>query len=259
MKGMDTVIHAAAVTDGSGAVAAHPERYGADNIEINANVLGAAHRNSVAHLLFMSCSVLYPSSDRPVRETDSDIPGVHPSHSAGARIKLLAEDLCRCFAALGETRCTVIRHSNIYGPYDKFDLFRGHVFGATIAKAVAAENGITMWGDGKEERDLLHVSDLVRAVGMLMAVPPAQCEIYNVGSGRTLSIRELAQKIVRAAGKDLRVVFDPTRPSIQTRIALDTSKMTAVGWHPQIDLDEGIATTIEWYRKSMEAGGIHRD
>lgn len=127
-RGMDVIIHAAAVTDGSAAVNLDPAGYIADNIRINTNIAEAAYKNKISHLIFMSCSVMYPHSSKPLKESEADLSKIHPRYFMGARLKVFAENLCKFYAGLGETRFTIIRHSNIYGPYDKYDLNKSHVF-----------------------------------------------------------------------------------------------------------------------------------
>ena len=124
---------------------------------------GRATRQPSRHFLFFSCGAIYPSQTALAREEDFD-PGKglpDPYYGVGWT-KVYAENMCRFFAGLGRTRHTVVRHSNIYGPWDKFDLERSHVFGATVTKVLQSANKrIVVWGSGKEGRDLLYVDDLV--------------------------------------------------------------------------------------------------
>ena len=169
-RGMDVVINAAAVTDGSGAVASDPGKYVADNNRINTNLIESAHENGVSHFVLLSCSILYPEKNTaPVKEEDlTDLSQIHPKYFMFAQLKAFAEDMCKFYAGIGKTRFTVVRHSNIYGPYDKFSA-RGHVFGATVAKLMSPEKDkVVVWGNGNEARDLLYVSDLVRFFEMIL-------------------------------------------------------------------------------------------
>ena len=107
VRGMDVVINASAVTDGSGAVASNPGRYIADNVRINTNLVESANDNSVSHFIFLSCSILYPAhSNVPVKEDNVDLLIIHPTYRMGARMKLFSEDLCRYFARLSINRLT---------------------------------------------------------------------------------------------------------------------------------------------------------
>jgi len=252
--GVDVVINAAAITDGSGAVAADPGKYVADNNRINTNLIESVCRNGVAHFVLLSCSILYPWKNiGPVKEGSVDLSEIHPKYFMFAQLKVFAEDMCKFYSRLGHTRFTVVRHSNIYGPYDKFST-RGHVFGATVAKIMSPENEkVVVWGDGHEVRDLLHVSDLIRLFEIALNHGNPY-DVFNAGSGYPVSVRELVEKINSISGRNLPVDYDLSRPSIDTKIILDITKAKEIlGWQPQIDIDEGIRQTIDWHLKNREA------
>jgi nucleoside-diphosphate-sugar epimerase len=150
-------------------------------------------------------------------------------------------------------KSTAIRHSNIYGPHDKFDLEHSHVFGATVSKTMTAERDIIIWGTGEEERDLLHVDDLVRFVEAAMANQQGKHRLYNCGLGEKISIKRLVEKIVAASGKKLEIKHDLEQPTIKTSLFLDNSKATLeIGWKPIVDLDQGITRTVRWWRDNID-------
>lgn len=250
-KNMDVVINTAAITDGSGSIAYSPAKYIADNIRINTNLIESSYENKVPHFIFLSCSIVYPAKNCvPVKETGVDISKIHPKYFMGARIKIFAEDMCRFFAELGDTRFTIVRHSNIYGPHDKFDTTRGHVFAATMAKVMATDK-VVVWGNGSEKRDLLHVSDLVKAFESVIDREPNIYDVFNIGSGQSVTVGELVSKINSISSMNLPIQYDTSRPTIDTNIILDITKAKDVlGWHPQVDLDSGIWQTIDWYLKN---------
>lgn len=252
-EGVDVVIHAAAISAGAKYIVEDPG-FLLDNTTINTNILQAAYANNVKHFIFLSCSVLYPMDlGRPVKEGDVDYSRIHPKYHAGAWVKIYGEKLCEFYAARGRTRFTVIRHSNIFGPHDKFDLDRSHVLGATVAKVMMAKDGgeIVIWGDGKGQRDFLHVNDLTRFIEKVIN-PEWRFEIFNVGMGQAISVRELTAKIVAASGKDLAMRHDSAKPSIGgINLAMDINKSKQVlGWAPLVDLDDGIGRTLDWYRSN---------
>ena len=252
-RDIDFVINTAAVTDGSGAVASDPDKYITDNIRINMNLIESAHTNYVSHFTFLSCSVVYPANNAElVKEVDVDVNKIHPKYTGAKLVKLHGEDLCNFYASLGRTRYTVVRHSNVYGPYDKFDTARGHVFVATVTKIMAAADNetVTVWGEGREKRDFLHVSDLVRFFELTLN--DGNCyDVFNAGSGKALSVRELVNKINSISGQNLPIRYEASRSSIDTNIILDTTKARETfGWQPRIDIDEGIRQTIDWYLKN---------
>ena len=159
--------------------------------------------------------------------------------------------MCEFYSRIGPAQYTAIRHSNIYGPFDKYDLERSHVFGATVTKVMAAPEGgkITVWGEGSEEKDLLHVDDLLAFVDRVLDKQKSPFELINVGQGESISIRSLVEKIIQHSGKSLTLEFDRTQPSIPFKLCLDIERAKRFyQWEPKISLDEGIAKTLEWYR-----------
>ena len=252
---IDYIIHTAAVTAGLAAVATDPNRYFTDSQRINDAVIEAAYLNSVPQFIFFSCTVLYPPYlGRPVRETDLDIDRIHPFYLAGAQVKLNGEKKCEQYAATGHTRFTILRHSNIYGPYDKFGP-HGHAFAALAAQIIRVRDGgeIVINGDGSAERDLLSVSDLARCVKLVMDRQSPPYDVFNVGSGSAISITALARKMIQVSGKRLTIAYDNSRPSIDTKLTLDISKVREkFGWQPYISLDKGIRETLEWFSDQRE-------
>ncbi len=253
LTGADVVIHAAAATAGSGANLGDPLSMIVDNQVLNGRVFAAAHRLRVPHVVWFSCSVMYASSSRPQRETDFDPAAeLHPAYAGVALTKVYFERMCAWYAGFGTTRYTVLRHSNVYGPHDKYDLARSHVFGATVTKALTSTDGrLVLWGTGRAARDLIHVDDLYAAVRAAVLGHPRPYALYNVGAGHAVTTRELAERIVRAAGRPLEIVLDASRPTIDTELSLDCTRIAAeLGWRPRIGLDEGIARTIAWWREN---------
>lgn len=253
IKDVDVVIQAAAVTSGSKDVVERPYIHITNNLIMNALIFQAAYDNQIPRLIFFSCTTMYPVSKHMVKETDVDLnEGLYEKYFAGGWMKLYLEKLCEFYSRLGRTKFTVIRHSNIYGPYDKYDLEKSHVFGATITKVMTAKDKIVVWGEGKEERDLLHVADLVRFVELAMEKQNDNFGLYNVGLGRSVSVKDLVEKIVKTSGKKIAIEYDKTKPIMATKLALDiTQAKEKFGWGPKITLEEGIAQTIDWYKKNI--------
>ena len=259
-QNMDVVVHAAAYTTGAKEVKGSPELHVYPNNVMHPHLLDALHKNSIPHCIFLSCSVMYPPGKTPRKETDVDLNRIHPTYFGAAWMKVSTEKFCEFYSRLGRTKFTVIRHSNIYGPHDKFDLERSHVCGATITKVLTNTDGnITVWGDGSEERDLLYVSDLVNFIDRLVingvTVP---FDIVNVGLGKTIPVAGLVQKVIELSGKNIEIKFNTEKPTIPITIALDISKADSVyNWRPQVSLDEGLAKTIAWYKKNINPLLLH--
>ncbi len=252
-KGMDVIIHAAAVTAGAKEIISRPYIFVTDNAVMNAHALQAAYDQSAPHFIFLSCSVMYePNTGKPVKESDFNLSAeMYKNYFGPGWTKVYGEKLCEFYARLGRTKFTVVRHSNIYGPYDKYDLERSHVFGATIAKIMSAKDMVMVWGEGKEERDLLHVFDLARFVEMAIDSQKTNFELVNVGLGKGIAICDLVKKIISASGKKIAIAYDTSKPTIPTRLSLDIRRAwKKFGWKPLITLDEGIKKTITWYQKN---------
>ncbi|RJQ13681.1 MAG: NAD-dependent epimerase/dehydratase family protein [Nitrospiraceae bacterium] len=229
-----------------------------DNAIMNSLILRAAYEHKVSHVVFFSCTVMYQSSDVPVKETDFNAnEEIYPGYFGAGWTKVYIEKMCEFYSRIGNTKYTVIRHSNIYGPYDKFDLERSHVFGATMTKVMTAEEGgpIAVWGSGEEERDLLYVSDLTDFVELALDGQEGRFGLYNVGYGSSIQVNELVKKIVRHSNKDVKVENDLSKPTIKTKLCLDTTRAKEVfGWSPKVSLDEGIKKTMSWYMRETVTG-----
>ena len=250
MRGKDIIIQAAATTSGVKDIVSTPYIHVTDNAVMNSLLLRAAFEQHVEHFIFFSCSVMYPQMARPVRESDFTGTEIMTSNYFGAGwTKVYIEKMCEFYAGLNRTRHTVIRHSNIYGPHDKFDLEHSHVFGATVNKVMHAKDAVIVWGSGQEGRDFLYVDDLVRLVSLAIEKQRRRHELVNVGSAKVVSIKELVETMLVTSGKQLRIEFDVDNPTIKTSICLNSEYAAELyGWKPMVSLSDGIAMTLEWYR-----------
>ena len=254
VKGMDVIIQAAAITSGIKDVSENPHKIIADNAVMNSLIFRSAFDHAVSHVVFLSCTVMYHSSDVPLKEIDFDANReIYPNYFGAAWNKVYLEKMCEFYSRLGRNKYTAIRHSNIYGPYDKYDLEKSHVLGATITKVMTAKDGkIIVWGTGEEERDLLYVSDLVKFVELAIAKQKNPFELYNVGYGSSISIKDLVNKIIDCSNKQLIAEHDLSKPSNKTALCLDCEKAKEeLDWEPRISLEEGIQKTIEWYKAAI--------
>ena len=252
VKGMDIIIQAAATTSGAKEIVTKPYYHVTDNAVMNSLILRAAFLNKISTFVFFSCTVMYQSGVTPVKETDFDAGrALHQKYFGVGWTKVYIEKMCEFYSNICPTRFIVIRHSNIYGPHDKFDLEKSHVFGATMTKVMRAlDDFITVWGKGSEERDLLYISDLTDFVRIAIEKEDTGFSLYNAGSGACISITSLVEKIIKHSGKKLKIKHDTTKPSIDTKLCLDIKKAKDIlGWSPKVSLDEGIAKTMGWYRR----------
>ncbi|MBF0333396.1 MAG: NAD(P)-dependent oxidoreductase [Alphaproteobacteria bacterium] len=254
VEGMDAIVHAAATTSGAKDILTRPYIHVTDNAVMTSLLFRAAYEYSVPQLFFFSCTIMYQSGETPVKETDFDpSDDLYPNYFGAGWTKIYLEKMCEFYARFGRTSFTIARHSNIYGAYDKYDLERSHVFGATVTKVMTAKDGrIVVWGAGEESRDLLHVDDLVDFVELALDRQKAPVGLYNVGAGTVVAIKDLVAKIVAISGRDLAIEHDLSKPSIKTSLCLDCGRAKQdLGWAPRIGLDEGIARTIAWWRENV--------
>jgi nucleoside-diphosphate-sugar epimerase len=140
----------------------------------------------------------------------------------------------------------------MYGPYDKYDLERSHMFGATITKVMTSQNGkVNVWGTGEEARDLLYVDDLVEFVDAAINNQQSNYELFNVGLGKATQVKDVVSKIITHSGKDLEMIHDLSKPTIPTSLFLNCKKAKdLLNWEPRTTLDEGIIKTIKWYKEN---------
>jgi nucleoside-diphosphate-sugar epimerase len=257
VRGMDVVIQAAATTSGAGDIVRTPHIHVTDNAVMNSLLLRACYEHGAGQFVFFSCSIMYQPRDVPWREEEWDASQeMHVNYFGAGWTKVYIEKMCEFYSRLGVTRHTVIRHTNVFGPHDKFDLERSHVFGATVTKAMTSDDGrIVVWGTGEEARDLLFVDDLVGFVERAIARQTTPYEMVHVSSGRAIAVRDLVASIVEASGRDLRIEFDPARPTIKTSLSLDNRRARRLfGWQPEVSLEEGVRRTVRWWRQTFGHG-----
>ena len=256
-KNIDVVIQAAATTSGSKDIIERPYIHVADNAVMNSLILKNIFHSNVKHFIFFSCTVMYPNSEKKIKESQK-IEKIYPKYFGVANTKIYIEKMCEFYSRISSTKFTAIRHSNIYGPYDKFDLERSHMFGATITKVGQtlknnAKNEISVWGDGQEKRDLLFIDDLVDFVKKIIRKQKSSFEIFNCGYGKAYSVKTIVEKIIKDMNPRCKIIFDKTKPSIKTSLFLDYSKaQKMIGWKPKTKLDTGIKKTVVWWKKNIK-------
>ena len=255
IKGSNIIIQAAATTSGAKDIVNKPYIHVNDNAIINSMVTRSAFDHNVEHLIVFSCTVMYNSSYNLLKEKDfNPNKEMYPNYFGAGWMKVFVEKMCEFYSRLGRNKYTIIRHSNIYGPHDKFDLEKSHVFGATINKVCDKKNKIiNVWGKGEEIRDFLYVSDLVNFVNICIKKQKSKYALYNVGSGKALSVNDLIKKIMMSLKKSIPIKHDLSKKSLKTRIILDCSKAKKeLGWFPKVSLKKGIKKTIKWYLKNQK-------
>ena len=254
MNGIDIVLQFAATTSGANDIVNRPYIHVTDNAVMNSLILRECYEQNVEHIIFPSCTVMYQPADYAQKETDWNAQDeIFPTYFGVGNTKVYIEKMCEFFSRLGKTKHTVLRHSNMYGPHDKYDLEKSHVFGATITKVMTNKDGILIvWGTGEGGRDLLHVDDLVNFVDLSINKQESSYELFNVGLGKATKIIDLIKKIIKHSGKELKIEHDLSKPTIPTSLFLDCSKAKKLlGWEPSIGIDDGIIKTIDWYKNNL--------
>lgn len=257
--GMDIAVLAAAVVVGAKAQLKNPALPVTENLIIGARFLETAAGAGIDRLLLLSSTTTYPAVDYPVREEEWDRPPADV-YQGVAHMKRYLETLARFYYDKFGLKVAILRPVPCYGPWDNFDPESSHVIPGLIRKAVGGMRPFEVWGTGKEVRDFVHGADVARA-GLLALEKHAVCDAFNVGSGRPVTIGELATIILGLTGRSgEEPVFDATQPSTIPVRVVDTAKIERVlGFCPRVTLEDGLAATIDWFRRvgwppAMRAG-----
>jgi len=256
------IVDAAAKVGGIGANNSYPVEFLTDNLTIQGNLMSAAHKAGVPNFVFLGSSCIYPRDcAQPIKEEYLMTGPLEETNSAYAIAKIAGIELINSYRKEYGTRWISLMPTNLYGPRDNFDLTASHVLPAFIRRFIeAAESGadkVTLWGSGTPLREFLHVDDLAQAV--LVASEKYDSNLHlNVGSGEDLTIKDLAEKVADAAGYTGRIEWDSSKPDGTPRKVLDVSRVKALGWKPTITLDDGIASTIAWYKEANARGEVRK-
>ena len=248
------IIQAAAATSGIMDIASNPAIHVTDNAVMNSYIFRIAAETGVEQVVFFSCTIMYQSSLVPIKESDFDANlKLESKYFGAAHTKLYLEKLCEFYASISDTKFTVIRHSNIYGPFDKYDLEKSHFLGATVSKVMTANREIVVWGEGLEKRDLLYVGDLVDMVFSALMQQSDMFQIYNCGLGIGYSVAAITEMILRTSGKQLAIRYDASKPSVNFSLILDCSHAEKqLGWTPQTTIEEGLVKTLSWWKENID-------
>jgi GDP-L-fucose synthase len=246
-----TVIVAAATVGGILANDTRPAEFLYDNLAIAANVVDAAYRIGVEKLLYLGSSCIYPRlAPQPMREDALLTGALEPTNQWYAISKIAGLMLCRAYRRQYNCDYISAMPTNLYGPFDNFDLQSSHVIPALISKAHSAKidksSDLTVWGTGKPRREFMYVDDLADALVFLLTHYSAEDHI-NIGVGYDITIGELAETIVNTVGVHGRLQFDATKADGSPQKLMDSSRLLAMGWRPKISLRQGLETTYAWY------------
>lgn len=253
----ECVILAAARVGGIQANINAPGAFLYDNLVIMTNVIHAAYLHGVKKLLFLGSSCIYPrEAPQPMKEEYLLTSPLEPTNEGYSLAKIAGIKLCQNYNKQYGTHFICCMPSNIYGPCDNFNPQTGHALPALMVRMLEAKKNnlpsVTLWGTGSARREWLYTDDLARACLFLMN-NYSENDFVNVGIGIDVSMRELAEKIKKIVGYTGTLIFDSSKPEGMPRKLLDVSRMTALGWHASVDLDEGIKRTLAWYEHNKSA------
>lgn len=245
------VFLAAARVGGIAANSVYPADFIRDNLLIQTNVIEASYQNQVKKLLFLGSSCIYPKfAPQPIKEEYLLEGQLEPSNEAYAIAKIAGIKMCQAYNKQYGTNFIAVMPTNLYGPNDNFDLETSHVLPALIHRFHLAkanqEDKVVVWGSGAPRREFLHVDDLARACLYLMQ-NYNDSEIINIGTGKDISIKDLAQMVKTIVGFTGRIEFDTSKPDGTPRKLLDCSKIQSLGWENHITLPKGIEATYQWF------------
>ena len=245
------IIDSAAKVGGIGGNNSYPVEFLSQNLQIQSNLMDAAHAAKVSKFVFLGSSCIYPKDcAQPMKEEYLLTGALEQTNSAYAVAKIAGIELIKSYRKEYGYKWISLMPTNMYGPNDNFDLENGHVLPVLIRKFIEAKRSdsgkVTLWGSGSPLREFLHVDDLAKAVVLCMDKYDDSKQI-NIGSGHEVSIKDLASKISNAVGFKGEIIWDSSKPDGTMRKVLDSSKVANLGWKPLISLEQGIASTVEWY------------
>jgi GDP-L-fucose synthase len=245
------VVLAAAKVGGILANSTAPADFLSDNLRIQVNVMDAAARTGAERLLFLGSSCIYPKfAEQPIREDSLLTGALEPTNDAYAIAKIAGIMQVQALRRQHGASFISAMPTNLYGPGDNFDLQGSHVMPAMIRKMheakLAGAPTVTMWGTGSPKREFLHVDDLASAALFLLENYDDP-QTINVGVGEDLSIKELAELVQEVVGYEGELVWDTSKPDGTPRKLLDVSRLTDLGWMPQIRLEDGVRSTYRWF------------
>jgi GDP-L-fucose synthase len=255
----DAIIVAAAKVGGIHANNTYPVQFLSENMQIETNLMDAAHAAGIEKLLFLGSSCVYPKlAQQPIKEEYLLTGELEKTNEAYALAKISGLKLVQAYRKQYGHKWVSAMPTNMYGPGDNFDLQNSHALPAIIRKfhdaKVQGKTLVKLWGTGTPRREFMHSGDLGRACIFLLENYDDNVAI-NVGVGDDISIKELAELIQQEVGFEGEIEWDSSKPDGTPRKLLDTTRLEALGWKAQISLDEGIRKTYEWFIENSSTEG----
>ncbi|MDN4495110.1 GDP-L-fucose synthase [Ureibacillus aquaedulcis] len=234
----------------------YPADFIRDNLQIQTNVIDASYRNGVKKLLFLGSTCIYPKfAPQPMSE-DVLLTGLlEPTNEPYAIAKIAGIKMCESYNRQYGTNYISVMPTNLYGFYDNFDLETSHVLPALMRKFHEAklknQPSVEVWGTGSPKREFLYSDDLADAVVYLMNTYNGT-QFINIGVGKDISIKELAEKIKDVVGFQGDIVFNSEKPDGTPRKLVDVTKLAGLGWQAAFSLDDGLSKVYKWFLDNVE-------
>jgi GDP-L-fucose synthase len=262
----EIVVLAAAKVGGILANSTYPGDFIYQNLMIQSNIIHWSQKYGVKRLLFLGSSCIYPKlAKQPMKEEYLLTGALEPTNDAYAVAKIAGIKMCESYNRQYGTSYLSVMPTNLYGPGDNFDLENSHVLPALIRKFHEAKEEkaatVTVWGTGTPRREFLYVDDMADACIHLLNLPDEQYQalvkdlqpcLVNIGMGKDITIRELAELVRELVGFQGEIVFDTSKPDGTPRKLLDTSRMDGLGWQAGTSLREGIERTWFYYKEQIK-------
>jgi GDP-L-fucose synthase len=251
------IIDAAAKVGGILANNNFPYQFLMENMQIQNNLLDSAHKLGVEKFLFLGSSCIYPKmAPQPLKEEYLLTDSLEPTNEWYALAKITGVKTCQAIRNQFGKDYVSLMPTNLYGTHDNFDLNSSHVLPAMMRKFhEAKENNnapVTLWGSGTPMREFLFVDDMAEAVVFALENKLPDY-LYNVGTGEDLTIHDLATTIQKIVGHQGEIIWDASKPDGTPRKLMDISKMHDLGWKHQVNLEDGIAKTYNWFLENIES------
>jgi len=250
------VIDAAAKVGGILANNSFPYQFLMENLQIQNNLIDNALKAGIEKFIFLGSSCIYPKfAPQPLKEEYLLTDALEPTNEWYAIAKITGVKACQAIRKQFKKDYVSLMPTNLYGTHDNFDLESSHVFPAMIRKFHEAKNNnnsdVTLWGSGTPMREFLFVDDMAAAVVYALENELPEY-LYNIGSGKDITIKELAETIQKVVGHKGNIVWDAEKPDGTPRKLMDVSKMKEIGWQYTTELDEGVEKTYKWFLENID-------
>ena len=247
----DVLIIAAAKVGGIGANSTYPVEFLTLNLQLQTNLLDAAHEANIGKVIFLGSSCIYPKfAPQPIPESSLLTGPLEPTNEPYAIAKISGVKLVDAYRKEYGHNWISLMPTNMYGPNDNFHIETSHVLPGLLHRfhlaKIHGQSEVKLWGDGTPLREFMHVDDLAKAIFHLLEIETKE-SLFNIGSSSELSIFDLAKLIARTVGFEGKIAFDSEKPNGTPRKLLDSSLIKKTGWKAEISLEDGIKSVYDWY------------